>query len=248
MPLIQPEKRTTNEQLNVTLSSEILQELRAYAQFLNKSSVSYVLTQLINTLGRDKEFQQWKAGQSGLAASRSSSAHKRSNRMASLLERIQNVFDNRQDLERERVRQEGYRAALHQTRDACSVRARSLKNEWRNELAGSRSETHASVHARYEAGIQGLNDAFTAFARAEPGITTQLNPDEFRESATRQAQPRSYEAPGLGRSSHHFAHAAGQQQDGREHVAEPTADFHRDEYQAGYDTERSLGPQARRVA
>lgn len=68
MPLIQPEKRTTNEQLNVTLSSEILQELRAYAQFLNKSSVSYVLTQLINTLGRDKEFQQWKAGQSGLAA------------------------------------------------------------------------------------------------------------------------------------------------------------------------------------
>ncbi len=68
MPLIQPEKRTTNEQLNVTLSSEILQELRAYAHFLNNSSVSYVLTQLINTLGRDKEFQQWKGGQSGLGA------------------------------------------------------------------------------------------------------------------------------------------------------------------------------------
>lgn len=62
MPLIQPEKKVTNEQLNATLSSETLQELRAYAKFLNNSSVSYVLTQLIATLGRDKEFQQWKPG------------------------------------------------------------------------------------------------------------------------------------------------------------------------------------------
>lgn len=66
MPLIQPEKKTTNEQLNVTLSSETLQELRSYGRFLNNSSVSYVLTQLIATLGRDKDFQQWKAGQTGL--------------------------------------------------------------------------------------------------------------------------------------------------------------------------------------
>ena len=68
MPLIQPEKKTTNEQLNVTLSSESLQDLRAYAKFLNNSSVSYVLTQLIITLVRDKEFQQWKATQVGLAS------------------------------------------------------------------------------------------------------------------------------------------------------------------------------------
>lgn len=65
MPLIQPEKKTTNEQLNVTLSSETLQELRAYARFLNNSSVSYVLTQLITNLSRDKEFQQWKANRPG---------------------------------------------------------------------------------------------------------------------------------------------------------------------------------------
>jgi post-segregation antitoxin (ccd killing protein) len=68
MSLIQPEKKTTNEQLNVTLSSETLQEVRAYGRFLNNSSVSYVLTQLIATLGRDKEFQQWKAGQTGLGS------------------------------------------------------------------------------------------------------------------------------------------------------------------------------------
>jgi hypothetical protein len=64
MPLIQPEKKIANEQLNVTLSVEALQELRAYAKFLSNSSIAYVLTQLITTLGRDKEFQQWKAGRS----------------------------------------------------------------------------------------------------------------------------------------------------------------------------------------
>jgi hypothetical protein len=63
VPLIQPEKKTTNEQLTVTLASDTLQELRAYARFLNHSSVSYVLTQLIASLGRDKEFQQWKTVQ-----------------------------------------------------------------------------------------------------------------------------------------------------------------------------------------
>jgi hypothetical protein len=60
MPLIAPEKKSNNEQLNVTLPAEALADLRAYAKFLNDSSVSYVLTQLIGTLARDKEFQQWK--------------------------------------------------------------------------------------------------------------------------------------------------------------------------------------------
>lgn len=76
MPLIQPEKKTTNEQLNVTLSTETLQELRAYAKFLNNSSVSYVLAQLIATLGRDKEFQQWKAGHQTEAQALASLPHK----------------------------------------------------------------------------------------------------------------------------------------------------------------------------
>jgi hypothetical protein len=68
MALMQPEKKTTNEQLSVTLPSDTLQELRAYARFLNQSSVSYVLTQLIATLGRDKEFQQWKVAQAELGS------------------------------------------------------------------------------------------------------------------------------------------------------------------------------------
>ncbi len=60
MPLIQPEKKVSNEQLKLNVPSESLQELRAYGRFLNNSSLSYVVTQLIATLGRDKEFQQWK--------------------------------------------------------------------------------------------------------------------------------------------------------------------------------------------
>ena len=63
MPLIQPEKKVTNEKLKLNLPSDSLQELRAYGRFLNNSSLTYVLTQLIATLGRDKEFQQWKASQ-----------------------------------------------------------------------------------------------------------------------------------------------------------------------------------------
>jgi hypothetical protein len=65
MPLIPPEKKVSNEQLKLNLPSDSLQELRAYGRFLNNSSLTYVLTQLIATLGRDKEFQQWKAAQIG---------------------------------------------------------------------------------------------------------------------------------------------------------------------------------------
>jgi len=65
MPLIQPEKKVANEKLKLNLPSDSLRELRAYGRFLNNSSLTYVLTQLIATLGRDKEFQQWKACQAG---------------------------------------------------------------------------------------------------------------------------------------------------------------------------------------
>jgi hypothetical protein len=60
MPLIQPEKKITTKKLDLYLPSESLQELRDYAAYLNGSSVQYVLTQLIATLGRDKAFEEWK--------------------------------------------------------------------------------------------------------------------------------------------------------------------------------------------
>jgi hypothetical protein len=132
--------------------------------------------------------------------------------MASLLERIQNVFDNHQDLNRDRVRQEGYQQALYQTRDALLGSAVLLKDDWSDELVRSRSESHAGVHARYEARVQGLNDAFSVLRQSEPGITTQLNADEFRESAVRQAQARTYGVPELQHSPYQYAYAATRQQ------------------------------------
>ena len=144
--------------------------------------------------------------------------------MASLLERIQNVFDNHQDLDRERVRQEGHQQALYQTRDALLGSAVLVKDDWSNELARSRAESHAGIHARYEARIQGLNDAFSVLRQNEPGITTQLNPDEFRESATRHVQPRSYQALELGNSQYHLAYASTRDQLDAEFARRDTTD------------------------
>jgi hypothetical protein len=132
--------------------------------------------------------------------------------MASLLERVQNVFDNHQDRERDQDRQEGYQQALYQARDALLGSALQLKDEWTNELARTPSESQAQVHARYEARIQGLNDAFAALRQGEPGITTQVNPDQFREAATRQVQSWNKELPELGNSPYHLAYAATRQQ------------------------------------
>jgi hypothetical protein len=144
--------------------------------------------------------------------------------MASLLERIQNVFDNHQDSERERVRHEGYQQALYQTRDALLGSAIAVKDDWSNEMARSRSESHAGIHARYEARLQGLNDAFSVLRQSEPGITTQLNPDEFRESATRHAQARSYQTMELGHSQYHLAYASTRDQLDAEFARRETTD------------------------
>jgi hypothetical protein len=131
--------------------------------------------------------------------------------MASLRERVQNVFDNHQDREREQARQEGYQQALYQARDALLGSALHLKDEWAVELSRT-PESQAQVHARFEVRIQGLNDAFAALRQSEPGITAQLNPDEFREAATRQAHNRNYQEPELSNSPYHLAYAATRQQ------------------------------------
>jgi hypothetical protein len=53
--------------------------------------------------------------------------------------------------------------------------------DWRQELAGSDPGQRNQVNARYEARFQGLNDAFAALRQGDPGITTQLNVEQFRE-------------------------------------------------------------------
>jgi hypothetical protein len=132
--------------------------------------------------------------------------------MAQLLDRIRNLYDDHQDRERQHAREEGRLAALHQTRDALLGLAVMLKDDWSQELARSRSESHAAIHAKYETRIQGLNDAFSVLRQSEPGITTQLNPDEFRESTTRQAHARTYGASEWQHSPYHYAYAVTRQQ------------------------------------
>jgi hypothetical protein len=107
--------------------------------------------------------------------------------MGTLLERIQNVFDDRQDRVREQSiageRSEAYSRALQDIRDALLASALVAHQDWRQQLAGSEPGQRDQVNARYEARFQGLNDALAALRQGDPGITTQLNVEQFREKA-----------------------------------------------------------------
>jgi len=91
--------------------------------------------------------------------------------------------------ERQHAREEGYRAALYETRDALISAALAAHQEWREELQGARSGgNHEAIHAKYTARLQGLNDAFTALRQGDPGITTQLNIEQFQRSVTERVR------------------------------------------------------------
>lgn len=109
--------------------------------------------------------------------------------MAELLDRIRNVYDDHQDRERQRARQEGYQAALNETRDALMAAALATQQQWREELqASGPNSNHDAIHAKYSARIQGLNDAFAALRQGDPGITTHFDAEQFRRSVTERAQ------------------------------------------------------------
>jgi hypothetical protein len=88
--------------------------------------------------------------------------------MADLLDRIRNVYDDHQDRERQQARQEGYLAAVHETRDALLSSALATQHQWREEVqtAGPTS-SHEAIHAKYEARLQGLNDALAALRQGD---------------------------------------------------------------------------------
>ncbi|MGI9070860.1 MAG: hypothetical protein ACR2JB_05940 [Bryobacteraceae bacterium] len=105
--------------------------------------------------------------------------------MADLLERIRNVYDDHQDRERRQARQEGYVAAVHETRDALLSSALATQHQWREEVqAAGPNSNHEAIHAKYAARLQGLNDAFAALRQGDPGITTQIDVEQFKQSAT----------------------------------------------------------------
>ena len=108
--------------------------------------------------------------------------------MANLLDRIRNIYDDHQDREREQARQDGYVAALRDTRDALLSSALATQQQWQRELqvAGPNTNQEA-IHAKYAAWLQGLNDAFAALKQGDPGITIQLDVEQFKQNATQRA-------------------------------------------------------------
>src|SRR5690242_7114375 len=114
--------------------------------------------------------------------------------MAELFDRIRNLYDNHQDRERQHAREEGYRAALYETRDALISAALATHQQWREELQDSRAGgNHETIHARYAARLQGLNDAFAALRQGDPGITAQLDVEQFQRSVTERVQSERQE-------------------------------------------------------
>jgi hypothetical protein len=105
--------------------------------------------------------------------------------MSDLWDRIRNVYDDHQDRERQQARQEGYQAALHETRDALLSSALAAQQQWRQEVqAAGPNGNQEAIHTKYAARLQGLNDAFAALRQGDPGITTQIDVEQFKVNVT----------------------------------------------------------------
>ena len=109
--------------------------------------------------------------------------------MANLLDRIRNLYDDHQDRESQQARQDGYLAALRDTRDALLSSALTTHQQWRQEVQVDGPNTsREAIHAKYAARLQGLNDAFAALRQGDPGITTQIDVEQFKQNATERAR------------------------------------------------------------
>ncbi len=110
--------------------------------------------------------------------------------MADLLDRIRNVYDDHQDRERQHARQEGHQAALRETRDALLSSALTIHREWGQEMqAAGHNSNQEAIHAKYVARLQGLNDALAALRQGDPGITTQIDIEQFHRTVMERVQP-----------------------------------------------------------
>jgi hypothetical protein len=114
--------------------------------------------------------------------------------MAELFDRIRNVYDDHQDRERLHATQEGYQAALHETRDALLSSALTTQQQWRQEVqAAGPNGNHEAIHAKYGARLQGLNDALATLRQGDPGITTQLDVEQFKQTVTERVHYQRHE-------------------------------------------------------
>jgi hypothetical protein len=109
--------------------------------------------------------------------------------MATLWERAQNLIDDHQDRQALSNSVTQKSQALYATRDALLATALEVHHNYRDELAvTSDADAKKAIHATYAARIAGINDAFTVLRQSEPGITTQIDVQEYRQNAERQAE------------------------------------------------------------
>jgi hypothetical protein len=113
--------------------------------------------------------------------------------MADFLERLRNVYDDHQDREHQHARQEGYQAALRETRDALLSSALTMHQEWQQEMQAAGPNGEEAIHAKYTARLQGLNDAFAALRQSDSGITTQIDPEQFKQTVTERVGYQRHE-------------------------------------------------------
>jgi hypothetical protein len=79
--------------------------------------------------------------------------------------------------------------ALYSSRDALLAKSMDLYHSYRDELATTPDpQRRQAIHATYAARFAGINDAFAVLRQAEPGITTQIDVEQYRRSAERQAE------------------------------------------------------------
>lgn len=152
--------------------------------------------------------------------------------MASFWERVQTALDDhrrreRDERERQSVRQEGYQRALYDVRDALLVAALAVKTDWQNQLARDGDRVRSGTDFKYTAQLQGLNEAFAALRKMEPRITTRLHIEQLRSSAIDGAERmRRSES----KTSYDVANRNGYVRHG--------LDVNHAEYQAGYQEMR----------
>jgi hypothetical protein len=118
--------------------------------------------------------------------------------MATFWERAQNLVDDHQDRQASTDSANQKSQALYGSRDALLAKSMDVYHSYRDELAvAPDSDAKKTIHATYAARFAGINDAFAVLHQSEPGITTQIDVEQYRQNAERQAEQqirlRAYE-------------------------------------------------------
>jgi len=83
---------------------------------------------------------------------------------------------------------------------ACTRRVARLSSalaahqQWPQEVQAARPNSNPEAfHAKYAARLQGWNDAFATLRQGDPGITTQIDVEQFKQSVTDRVHYQRHE-------------------------------------------------------